>query len=131
MAWSLVGGTVGATCLSNVLRVLLNCNLKQRLPIVTSAKSREIISDISAVLKVKQTIRAESETKATQESLKENDLQCENSSDRAEDVKFHQIELFNTATKRLEVPDSARLSFVAVPRTAFTVKKETSTNELF
>ena len=75
MAWSLVGGTVGATCLSNVLRVLLNCYLRLKFPIMTSAKAREIITDISAALKVKQTIHAETQTKTTQESLKENDFQ--------------------------------------------------------
>lgn len=86
--------------------------------------------DISAVLKVKQDIRVEIGAKTTQETLKDNDMSCESQAHQAEAAKSHEIEMYQTETKREEAPDSSRLSFVALPRAAFTVKKQTNTHEL-
>jgi len=87
--------------------------------------------DISAVLKVKQDIRADIGAKTTQENLKDYYMSSESQAHQAEDAKSHEIEMHQTETKREEVPNSSRLSFVSLPRTAFTVKKQTNTHELF
>ena len=75
------------------------------------------------MLKAKQDIRAEIGAKTTQETLKDNDISSESEFHKADAAKSHQIEMCQTETKRSEIPDSSRLSFVAMQRTAFTVMK--------